>query len=290
MPNWCYNTIVIQGKKDALHKLIKIGLENSGLESTDDIEKDFIRLRDEGKHKVENENDEIVLTDGLTARTFTPMPDVFFGGDTTNYPDKYPEKAKEQKEKYGVVGWYDYNLDTLGTKWDFKIGNPDNGEEFLAKFEELETRNICRITFDCDTAWSAPIEWMKAIRRLVPELFIGIMCNEEMRNFCYTAYIDENFNDVDFRDRTGDLEDLYDKFNKEREEMGKKIRADKERMTELKKEAKSKNPKMTPDEVEDEVNRLIEDIIDEEVGDYADETEILDKLDEDFCQMRDTFM
>ena len=288
MPNWCYNTIVIQGKKDALHKLIKIGLENSGLASTDDIEKDFVRLRDGGKHKAVNKKGDIVLEDGLTARTFTPMPDVFFC-DTYNFPDKYPNELKEQKEKYGIVGWYDYNCETLGTKWDFTIGKMED-EEYFPKFEELKTRCICRITFDCDTAWSAPIEWMKAIRRLVPELFICIMCHEEMGNFYYTAYIDENFDDVDFSDRTDEFDAMCDKFNEEREEMDKKIRADKKRMTALRKEVKSENPKMTPDEVEDEINSRIEAIIDEEVGDCVDELEILDELDDDFCQMRDTFM
>lgn len=124
MPNWIFSTATFSGTEEAVHKLIKIGLEHSGLPSTGDLRQDFNLLVAEGKSpELDKEAQRVVMSKGLTARTFLPIPETYILYDTTNHPNRYPDAAKEQQEKYGAVGWYDYNCLTLGTKWNFELTN-----------------------------------------------------------------------------------------------------------------------------------------------------------------------
>ena len=176
MPDWICSGVGIKGSKEALHKLIKIGLENSSLQSTDDLQHDFDLLVNEGKHLVfDEQSNSVKLEKGLTARTFLPMPETFLLYDTTNYPEQYPDAVKEQQEKYGVVGWYDYNRQTLGTKWDFDLTEVslDNMPADLPE-DTTGTSDIWDFFMETETAWNYPDEWMIRIKEMVPELDVSI--------------------------------------------------------------------------------------------------------------------
>ena len=162
MPNWIYSSATFSGTEEAVNKLIKIGLENSQIQSTGDLRQDFNLLVAEGKYLgLDKETQRVVKRKGLTARTFMPIPETFILYDTVNNPDRYPEAAKEQQEKYGAVGWYDYNCLTLGTKWDFELTNA-----------ELLKKDNCWLFHipDIETAWDYPAQWLVAMKGLVPEL------------------------------------------------------------------------------------------------------------------------
>lgn len=294
MPNWSYNTVVLQGKKEAVHKFIKIGLENSNLQSLNDIDKDWELLCKEGKTKVtthdimgsKGEVGTIEMETYLSARTFLPMPDTFLLYDTTNYPNAYPtEVVKEQKEKYGAIGWYDYNCLTLGTKWNFKLG--ENGEPTCCPVHGHE--DSYRIVFTCDTAWSMPIQWLINVKNLVPELFVGIMANEESGAYYCVCYVSDG-ELVDYADYTGEMDTMCEQFNTNRENKSKEIRADEAKMKELRDEVVSENDELTEDEIEEEINTKIEEILDKEYGEWVDDMVLFDKLDESFVKMMDEFI
>ena len=102
MPNWVYNSITIEGetkKIDALLEHLKPHME-------------------EGLQMSHFEKEE--------------YPQTFLDYDTTNRPDgkglenpeeieAYKEATRFQKEKYGCVGWYTYNCNHFGCKWDMKV-------------------------------------------------------------------------------------------------------------------------------------------------------------------------
>ena len=279
MPNWSYNTVVLQGKKEAVHKFIKIGLENSNLQSLNDIDKDWELLCKEGKTKV-NSND--IMETNLSARTFFPMPDTFRLYDTTNNPKKYPEAVEEQREKYGAVGWYDYNCLTLGTKWNFALGDPT-----CCPVQEHD--DYYRIVFTCDTAWSMPDQWLINVKNLVPELFVGIMANEESGAYYCVCYVSDG-DLVDYADSTDEIDNMNIQFNADREKKSNEIRADKVKMKELRDDVVSENNELTEDEIEEEIDIKIEEIIDSEVGNYVDNMVVLDKLAESFVKMMNEFI
>lgn len=166
MPNWIFSYATFSGTEEAVHKLIKIGLENSGLPSTGDLRQDFNLLVAEGKSpELDEEAQRVVMTKGLTARTFLPIPETYILYDTTNHPNKYPDAAKEQQEKYGAVGWYDYNCLTLGTKWNFELTN--------VELEERDNRWL--FYTDIETAWDYPAQWFVAMKGLVSELKVDFI-------------------------------------------------------------------------------------------------------------------
>lgn len=137
MPNWTNNNITIKGEKTILEKLIADAKKNA-----------------EGKY---------------CFSSWFPMPETYHKYDTTNYPngsrlvvgdnmsngekvtqeliDAYKQATKEQKEKYGVVGWYEWNCANYGCKWD-------------EEFESLEFNGEDTIEIDVTTPWSAPIKFL----------------------------------------------------------------------------------------------------------------------------------
>lgn len=284
MPNWSYNTIVLQGKKEAVHELIRIGLRNSELKSLCDIKKDWKLLKKEGKTKVKDGADSIILDKLFSARTFLPMPDTFILYDTTNYRDKYPEAAREQMEKHGAVGWYDYNYLTLGTKWNFQI--EENSEATLNTVDGH--KDVYRIVFSCDTAWSMPTEWLINIKKLVPQLFVGIMAYEESGEYYCVCYVNDENELVYYESYTDEMHKKFKEFGENRKKAEKEIRDDEGKMKEIR-DAVCKDTNLTDEEIEDGICLKIEEIIDEKYGDYVDEVPIIEKLDLSFAKMMDEF-
>ena len=148
MPNWCSNTLTIKGsKKDAIKFFEKAGFDPT------------------------SELGEFIKNNKLTLRSWMPMPKTFVEMDTTNqkrkreyfandeeyetYSKAYDDAAKHQKETYGVVGWYAYNLKTLGCKWDEPIN--EYGSDYIESNDSVE------ITFEFDTPWSPPTTWLETI-------------------------------------------------------------------------------------------------------------------------------
>ena len=160
MPNWTYNTIRVEGSKDSLTKFMTDGLANA--------------------HKPEKEGD----NPQLSLSSWMPTPETFLKYDTTNHPngkglkvgdkwwdglgphgdkvvteeliEEFKQATKEQAEKYGVVGWYDYNVKTFGCKWDSEV--------------RVENINDTEINLSADTPWSAPDKWLRTISEKYPEL------------------------------------------------------------------------------------------------------------------------
>lgn len=150
MPNWTYNTITVRGSKEDLNKMMN------------DAEK----------------------TDGvLNLSSWFPVPETFKKYDTTNHPNgeglkvgeewwdglgrhdgvvteeligEFKQATKEQKEKYGVVGWYDYNRKMYGVKWNSEL--------------QLESQTDEEIVLTADTPWSAPDAWLFRMSAKYPTL------------------------------------------------------------------------------------------------------------------------
>lgn len=152
MPNWSQNIIAFKGEESKVLEMLNDALVNSKVKKREKFADAVNALERYAKHKAVN-NGKIVNERGLQLRTFLPMPDTFMLYDTTNYPDKFEEATKEQRRKYGVVGWYDYNLMTLGTKWDAE----------LAIESSHSVDGTATIVFFCETAWSYPEAWMRAL-------------------------------------------------------------------------------------------------------------------------------
>lgn len=163
MPNWVFNQIRVTGDSDRLDRLVSHLLQSAGL-SCDVAGLEAVRLLDCSVDKLH-----------LSSFDRDPYPETFLRYDTTNHPDgarlkvgdpysdflSSPSQKKTvteetieefrratafQRETYGVVGWYDFNLVHFGCKWDSTIGSimmEDDG-----------------LHISVDTPWSPPEPWL----------------------------------------------------------------------------------------------------------------------------------
>lgn len=159
MPNWCSNSLQIRGNKEDVFSLFqKIGFKGKTTQELQDY----------------CDNTEITL------RSWYSMPQTFIDWDTTNdprYPDEeylqgYKEAKKYQQKHYGCVGWYDYNMKTLGVKWDAELYTWDINEH----------ENELIVDSEVDTPWSYPDEWFKSMVKDNPKLEFELKYDEPGEN------------------------------------------------------------------------------------------------------------
>lgn len=210
MPNWVRNTICIKGNENDVMAMINDGLANSNEKSfeLDHFTEAVDHLVANGKSKrLSTEEGKITLKNGLTLRTFLPIPDTYLLYDTTNHPELYPDAVEEQKSKYGIVGWYDYNCETLGCKWDSDVE--------IFEFTHNKNSKTCYIQLFCDTPWSPPKEWIQTLIEKY-HLEICLLTIDEGYMFCFYECI----NDGDGRDCLGDFEELWNNETIDDEDYG----------------------------------------------------------------------
>ncbi len=157
MPNWTFNRIKIKGSEESIKKFLAAS------------------KNEEGHYHF---------------GSWFPIPETFTKYDTTNYPngeglevgktygivygnpfvatkeliEEYKQATKEQSEKYGCVGWYDWNVMNYGCKWDCEVIVEDNiGDTLLYLY--------------CETPWCAPVEFLKKLSALFPDFVIK--CDSE---------------------------------------------------------------------------------------------------------------
>lgn len=170
MPNWTYNRIAVKGEKKNLDKFMSDAIRSEGGD--------------------------------LYLSSWLPIPETYIKYDTTNHPDgnglkvgenwydghgdhnqlvteelieEFKKATAEQRKKYGVVGWYDYNLKTFGCKWDSEVEVESEGEE--------------EVILTADTPWSAPEQWLRTISAKYPELTFNL----------YAQYEEGFWEEMDFR-------------------------------------------------------------------------------------------
>ena len=183
MPNWTSNYLTISGTPDKVIAFLNKGLRNT-------------------EHGEVHSADKIptIPENTLSLRSWLPMPETFHKYDTTNthaadlivgeyayivnengvnekvlvtqeIKDAYTNAEREQLQTYGVIGWYDYNLKTLGCKWDCFI------ESIINAFTD-ENGDLV-ISFWIETPWTGCFDWTEAMAKENPDLlFDHKFCNE----------------------------------------------------------------------------------------------------------------
>lgn len=89
-----------------------------------------------------------------------------------------PEEEKDN--------WYDWQVQNWGTKWD--IGTDSRPGIFPEPFDECILLEGYGFAYQFSTAWSPPIEWLKAVAIMFPELQFNMEYSEP--GMCYAGIID----------------------------------------------------------------------------------------------------
>jgi hypothetical protein len=164
MANWVKNITIICGTKKQIINL---------LNKVSEVE---VKSETAEQWNAEEWNEHIkqIASQNLTLRSWYQMPKTFIEWDTTNpktpfeiynfkseteedkiieynkYCAQYESEKLYQLEMYGAVGWYDYNMLTLGCKWNCKL------DSFA--FLTMENNHIL-IELTTETPWSTPHMW-----------------------------------------------------------------------------------------------------------------------------------
>lgn len=177
MPNWCSNTIEIEGTKEQINKFVSFLEEKNG--------KDWFSF-------------------------FRPCPqelvDTVSGFVGEDKQAAHEAQQKSNIEKYGHSDWYSWCVDNWGTKWNcdaqdwMKVENPNEDE--------------ASVTFWFDSAWSPPTALYEFIESN-SEFIVTASYLEEGMSFVgqFAGGMDEcyEFSDVDSLEDIP--EELVDEWN-----------------------------------------------------------------------------
>lgn len=159
MPNWVYNNLIIQSDNaEALASLKeKVGatVQVPGFDYQTDENGKFV-LDDDGKM--------------LTVPTHHTTEEPVFSFWNIVRP------SSEEVEAYGNQGWYDWNIENWGTKWDVS-----------GDVEVIEDAKDCwNLSFQ--TAWAPPHEALVALSEQHPEVSIRNEWREEQGYGAHQEY------------------------------------------------------------------------------------------------------
>ena len=152
MPNWCQNTLFVEGDLNALQ----------------DFKKRVLKVND--NDIVEFTMNELMPTPPELLEQTSPA--VWRG-------DKEDEKGRLEFEnyldslevKYGAKDWYEWRVNNWGTKWDVSSGNVDEMDG--------ESLNI-----HYDTAWGPNDGFIKFASKVYPSLKFRLSYEEPGMGFC----------------------------------------------------------------------------------------------------------
>lgn len=148
MPNYSNNTLSVEGDKDEVARFIATA-------KSDGMDIDF--------------------------NNFIKMPEELKNTEQVSYAD--PDQRKKQeaiyasnREKYGFGSWYDWAIESWGTKWN--AGD--------IELQILEDGNTAFYTFA--TAWDAPIPVIEEMSKRFPNLKFIFSAWEESNEFHYEKH------------------------------------------------------------------------------------------------------
>jgi hypothetical protein len=150
MPNWCDNMLTVEGEQEKLQEFKK-------------------KAEFHGKVEVTSGGEDYQYDTDLSLGNFLPLPKELVG---TTAPSR--EKNEELIKKYGADNWYDWQVMNWGVKWDVNATLSSEDE------------NVLKYWFD--SAWCPPLEWLRAVGKLYPELEFTLDYEESGCQFEGTMY------------------------------------------------------------------------------------------------------
>ncbi len=163
MPNWCYNSLSIEGSKEDI-SAIKTQLNQPYVKQHDqwNPETGQMEVKDYtysnpifAFHNIHNHRQ-----DGVSDEEYIKQPD-------------HTLPIAEQME-FKTNDWYSWNVRNWGTKWDVGVGD-DNEYPETELMEESDTY----LAYRFNTAWSPPLPAIEALSAQYPDVEFNLSYEEE---------------------------------------------------------------------------------------------------------------
>lgn len=152
MPNWCQNTLFVEGDLNALQ----------------DFKKRTLKVNDNGI--IEFTMNELMPTPPELLEQSSPAT---WRGDSEDEKGRleFENYLDSLEEKYGAKDWYEWRVNNWGTKWDVSSGDVDemNGDSLNIHY---------------DTAWGPNDGFIKFASKVYPSLKFRLSYEEPGMGFC----------------------------------------------------------------------------------------------------------
>jgi hypothetical protein len=163
MPNWCYNSLTIEGREELIADVKRMlnrpfvkNHENFNMETRQMEFKDYHFDNPVfAFHNIYNHRQ-----DGITDEEYSKQSD-------------HTAPMEEQLMFLGK-NWYDWNVRNWGTKWDVAVSNDEKYPDTEITIDSKDT-----LGYRFNTAWSPPIEAIIKLSEQYPELEISLSFEEE---------------------------------------------------------------------------------------------------------------
>ncbi len=181
MPNWCYNSLSIDGSKEDI-SAIKTQLNQPYVKQHDqwNPETGQMEVKDYtysnpifAFHNIHNHRQ-----DGVSDEEYIKQPD-------------HTLPIAEQME-FKTNDWYSWNVRNWGTKWDVGVGD-DNEYPETELMEEDETS----LAYRFNTAWSPPLPAIEALSAQYPDVEFNLSYEEETGWGGEHLFIDGNGTEIE---------------------------------------------------------------------------------------------
>ena len=159
MPNWVYNSLMIEGSKEDI-KAIK-----------EQVNKPFQRQHDQWNR----ETGKMELTDTLYPNPVFAFWNIIAPTDIEAY-NKQADFSLPMEEQLQFKGenWYDFNVRNWGTKWDVAVSWNDEYPE-----TELMEEDETSLAYRFNTAWSPPLPAIETLSTQYPKCVMVLSYEEE---------------------------------------------------------------------------------------------------------------
>ena len=159
MPNWCYNSLSIEGSAEDISAIKK------------QVNQPFQRQHDQWNP----ETRQMELTDTIYSNPVFAFWNIVAPTNIEEY-NKQSDHTLPLAEQMLFKGenWYDFNIRNWGTKWDVGVHDKDKYPE-TELMEESETS----LAYRFNTAWSPPLPAIEALSAQYPDVEFNLSYEEE---------------------------------------------------------------------------------------------------------------
>jgi hypothetical protein len=163
MPNWCYNSLSIEGSKEEI-SAIKTQLN-----------KPFTIMHDQWNM----ETGKMELTETAYSNPVFAFHNIYNHTQAGISDEEYIQQPDhslpiEEAMKFKGNHWYDFNVREWGTKWDVAVRD---GEDYPET--ELMEESDTSLAYRFNTAWSPPLPAIEALSGQYPDVEFNLSYEEE---------------------------------------------------------------------------------------------------------------
>lgn len=182
MPNWSYNRLSVTGSAEAMKEFIAEAVKDgcfkmSNIFPMPEKIKNTISPSSSAKNvRWMNEDRAAANREGSISDILGEEPEGLIPCENNT-----DEKCRELIREYGADNWYDWNIQSYGTKWDFEAAE-----------EDLDISETC-LEARFDTAWSPPIAFLERLQAKFSDIDISLLYELEGDDGCGRAYTDRSF-------------------------------------------------------------------------------------------------